>query len=120
MYVGIVQKETFLRKKDSLLSKQIHKRDQGEEEEGGIEIILPEIVPELFTSNEAWISLYFGSSSLPLVNSLNMAIGQALASVDFVATYRGGNEEMKGRLEKVSSLMCTSTPFTSNRDSNNN
>ena len=27
----------------------------GEEEEG-IEIILPEIVPELFTSNEAWIS----------------------------------------------------------------
>ena len=37
-YVGIVQKETFLQKRDSLLSKKIHKRDQGEEEEGGIEI----------------------------------------------------------------------------------
>ena len=57
MYVGIVQKETninkntcraraFLGKRDSLLSKQIHKWDQdGEEEEEGIEIILPEIMP---------------------------------------------------------------------------
>ena len=51
----------FLRKRDSLLSKQTHKWDddgeeeEEEEEEEGIEIILPEIVPELFTSNEAWI-----------------------------------------------------------------
>ena len=70
MYVGIVQNETninkntcraraFLVKKDSFLSKQTHKWDYGEEEEEeeGIEIILPEIVPELFTSNEAWIEL---------------------------------------------------------------
>ena len=36
----------FLGKRDSLLSKQIHKWDQdGEEEEEGIAIILPEIVP---------------------------------------------------------------------------
>ena len=53
----------FLRKRDSLLSKQTHKWDDDgeEEEEEGIEIILPEIVPELFTSNEAWIetSTYF-------------------------------------------------------------
>ena len=52
----------FLRKRDSLLSKQTHKWDddgeeeEEEEEEEGIEIILPEIVPELFTSNEAWIT----------------------------------------------------------------
>ena len=49
----------FLRKRDSFLSKQTHKWDDNgeeEEEEEGIEIILPEIVPELFTSNEAWIS----------------------------------------------------------------
>ena len=40
--------------------KQTHKWDddgEEEEEEEGIEIILPEIVPELFTSNEAWIVL---------------------------------------------------------------
>ena len=67
MYVGIsrtninktqhaVRARAFLGKRDSFLSKQIHKWDQdGEEEEEGIEIILPEIVPELFTSNEAWI-----------------------------------------------------------------
>ena len=30
--------------------------EEEEEEEEGIEIILPEIVPELFTSNEAWIT----------------------------------------------------------------
>ena len=38
--------------------KQTHKWDddgEEEEEEEGIEIILPEIVSELFTSNEAWI-----------------------------------------------------------------
>ena len=48
------------RKKDSFLSKQTHKWDYGEEEEEeeGIEIILPEIVPELFTSNEAWIVIW--------------------------------------------------------------
>ena len=73
MYVGIIQNETninkntcrraraFLVKKDSFLSKQTHKWDndgeEEEEEEEGIEIILPEIVPELFTSNEAWIIL---------------------------------------------------------------
>ena len=58
MFAGIVivQKETFLRKRDSLLWEQIQKREDGEEEEG-IEIILPEIVPELFTSNEAWICI---------------------------------------------------------------
>ena len=28
--------------------------EEEEEEEEGIEIILPEIVPELFTSNETW------------------------------------------------------------------
>ena len=32
--------------------------EEEEEEEEGIEIILPEIVPELFTSNEAWILAY--------------------------------------------------------------
>ena len=31
--------------------------EEEEEEEEGIEIILPEIVPELFTSNEAWICI---------------------------------------------------------------
>ena len=60
MYVGIsrininktqhaVRARAFLGKRDSFLSKQIHKWDQDgeeeEEEEGGIEIILPEIVP---------------------------------------------------------------------------
>ena len=34
--------------------------EEEEEEEEGIEIILPEIVPELFTSNEAWIVLCWG------------------------------------------------------------
>ena len=62
MYVGIsktninktqhaVRARAFLGKRDSFLSKQIHKWDQDgeeeeeEEEEEGIEIILPEIVP---------------------------------------------------------------------------
>ena len=39
--------------------------EEEEEEEEGIEIILPEIVPELFTSNEAWIlkTEYMGSTA---------------------------------------------------------